>query len=76
MPETKSEALKRAKAGGFKKSDVVKSKDGKYFISPKGLKKEKSKKLYADLRAAGNSKEKSAKITWAAEKGTLNRGGR
>lgn len=67
MPETKIEALKRALKGGFKKSSVVKSKDSGYFIAPHGILSEGAKKAYANLRAKGNSKEKSAKIAWSIE---------
>lgn len=68
MPETKRKALARAKKGSFPKSNVVKSKKGGYYISPRGIKKASAKRAYADLRAEGASKQKAAKIAHSIDK--------
>lgn len=68
MPETKQEALEKAKRMNFPKSSIVKAINGDYFIAPRGIVSQSAKKAYADLRAKGNSQEKSAKISWYIEK--------
>ena len=68
MPhERKEEAEIRAKNLGFDKSQVTNSEAG-YFIAPQGIKSEAAKKVYADNRAKGMSKETAAKIAWSVEK--------
>ena len=68
MPvKTRAQALKRARAGGFKPSSVVKGSAG-YFIAPHGVTNPKAKKVYAGLRSHGASKAKAAKIAWNKQK--------
>jgi hypothetical protein len=68
MPhERKESAEAEAKAVGIDKSQVTNSEAG-YFIAPQGIKSEAAKKVYADNRAAGMSKETAAKIAWSVEK--------
>lgn len=67
MPEPKSEALARAKRGGFPKGNVVKGKAG-YFIAPKGIKSAAAKQAYAGCRDKSSDKAKCAKIAWSVEK--------
>lgn len=67
MPETKSEAMKRAKKEGFSVSSVIQSDDGGYFIAPHGIELSAAKKAYANCRADGGDKEKCAKIAWSIE---------
>lgn len=65
MPETRENALKRATKHGFPKSNVAATKKGEYYIAPHGIKEKALQRAYAEIRAKGNSKEKSAKIVWA-----------
>lgn len=65
MPETREEALKRATKHGFPRENVVATKKGDYYIAPHGIKEKALQRAYAEIRAKGNSKEKSAKIVWA-----------
>ena len=68
MPHEKREdAEKLAKEVGIDKSQVTDSEVG-YFIAPQGIKSEAAKKVYADNRAKGMSKETAAKIAWSVEK--------
>lgn len=68
MPhENKKDAENLAKETGINKSQVTKSDIG-YFIAPQGIKSEAAKKVYADNRAKGMSKETAAKIAWSVEK--------
>lgn len=62
MPETFSEALKRAKAHHFKRSDIVKSKEDNYFILPHGLKSYAARHAYPSLREKGYNPEAASKI--------------
>lgn len=68
MPETKSEAIARAKEEGISILNVVESDDGGHFIAPPGIKSEAAKKAYANCRADGGNREKCAKIAWDIEK--------
>lgn len=61
MPESKAEALKRAKRLGFPASSVVKGNGG-YFIAPHGVTTAAGKRAYAECRAKGGAKEKCARI--------------
>lgn len=68
MPhENKKDAQDRAKRVGIDKSQVTKSEAG-YFIAPQGITSEAAKKVYADNRAKGMSKETAAKIAWSVQK--------
>lgn len=68
MPhERKESAEAEAKAVGIDKSQVTNSEAG-YFIAPQGIKSDGAKKVYADNRAKGMSKETAAKIAWSVEK--------
>lgn len=67
LPETKSEARKRAKAEGFPMSSVVQSDDGGWFIAPHGITSSAAKEAYANCRADGGDKEKCAKIAWSVQ---------
>ena len=68
MPhENKRDAQAAAKQVGIDKSQVTKS-DAGYFIAPQGITSEVAKKVYADNRAKGMSKETAAKIAWSVQK--------
>jgi len=68
MPQrSKKIALKRAKRLGFPKSSVTKAKKGGYYIAPHGVKSSAGKKAYAESRARGMSKTRSAKIAHHVE---------
>lgn len=68
MPhERREDAEKAAKEVGIDKSQVTNSEAG-YFIAPQGIETEAAKKVYADNRAKGMSKETAAKIAWDVEK--------
>lgn len=67
MPESKKEALKRAKKKGFPSSNVVKG-DESYFISPHGVTSTRGKKTYAALRSKGKDKATAAKIAHSVDK--------
>ena len=68
MPHADRESAEaEAKAVGIDKSQVADSEAG-YFIAPQGIKSEAAKKVYADNRAKGMSKETAAKIAWSVEK--------
>ena len=68
MPHERRESAEaEAKAVGIDKSQVTNSEAG-YFIAPQGIKSESAKKVYADNRAKGMSKETAAKIAWSVEK--------
>lgn len=60
MPETKEQAIARAKAEGFPVSQVVASTKGNYFIAPNGVKAKHAKQAYANCRENGGNKEKCA----------------
>jgi hypothetical protein len=67
MPyRSRKSAESRAKKIGFPKSNVTKG-DG-WYIAPRGYKTKAAKKAYAKKRAAGWSKERSAKYGWGAER--------
>ena len=68
MPhERREDAEKRAQEVGIDKSQVTNSEAG-YFIAPDGLETKTAKKVYAENRAKGMSKETAAKIAWSVEK--------
>lgn len=67
MPETKSQAEARARKNGFPLSQVVKADSGEYFIAPKGIKKQKARKAYANCRAKGGGKGVCAAVAWKIE---------
>lgn len=68
MPHERRESAEaEAQAVGIDKSQVTDSEAG-YFIAPQGIKSEAAKKVYADNRAKGMSKETAAKIAWSVEK--------
>lgn len=68
MPHEKRESAEDlADKVGIDKSQVTNS-DAGYFIAPQGIKSEAAKKVYADNRAKGMSKETAAKIAWSVEK--------
>jgi hypothetical protein len=60
MPETKEQALARAKANGFDASQVVASAKGNYFIAPNGVTAPHAKQAYANCRENGGDKGKCA----------------
>jgi hypothetical protein len=68
MPESRKNALRKAKRLGFKPSSVTKASPGRYFIAPKGLTKKGAKGAYASCRDSGGSAEKCARIAWSVEK--------
>ena len=68
MPESKRDALRRAKRLGFNKSQVVKSPKNGYFIAPKGVKSTKAKNAYAKCRAEGGEKGTCAAIAHKIDK--------
>jgi len=68
MPESRKNALKRARKLGFKSSSVTSAGKGEYFIAPKGIEGKGAKKAYAKCRSDGGSQEKCAKISWFIEK--------
>ena len=68
MPHERRESAEAEAASvGIDKSQVTNSEAG-YFIAPQGIKSEAAKKVYADNRAKGMSKETAAKIAWSVEK--------
>lgn len=67
MPETKRDAIARAKQVHIPVRQVVKAKRGGYFIAPRGV---KHKHAYAEMRARGYSKAKAAKIAHHLDRGT------
>lgn len=68
MPhKNKKDAEKKALEVGIDPSQVTKSEAG-YFIAPQGMDSMIAKKVYADNRAKGMSKETAAKIAWAVQK--------
>ena len=63
MPETRTEAERRAQRLGFPKSHVYcLEKDSICFIVPHGIETAAGRKAYAESRAAGRSKECAAKV--------------
>lgn len=68
MPETKKDALARAKRLGFPATNVIKAEDGGYFIAPQGITKAKAKKAYADCRENKGKKETCAAVAWNIQK--------
>lgn len=71
MPETKEQAIKRAKREGFAENLVVKATKGNkgWFIAPHGVTHTKAKRAYADCRAEGGSKSVCAAVSWKIQKG-------
>lgn len=68
MPETRSEAEKRAKRLGFPISHVICLEDNDVcFIVPYGIKTTAGRVAYAKARASGKSKEYSAKIAHSVD---------
>jgi len=69
MPETRTNALKRAKAHGFPKSAVVKAPGTKhYFIAPHGVTTSKAKRAYAGCREGGGSQSTCAAVSHNVQK--------
>jgi len=68
MPETKSQALARAKKIGYPKSTVVQAKNKDWFIAPRGIQSAGAKKAYANCRTSSSNKAKCAAIAWTVEK--------
>jgi len=67
MPESREEALARAKREGFDETSVQKGEKGWYII-PHGITNAKARSVYIQSRDAGNSSEQSAKIAWHVQK--------
>jgi len=71
MPEKREEALKRARKEGFPESNVVQATEGEHkdmwFIAPKGIKDDKVKLVYANLRSNSMDAEEAAKIAWSIQ---------
>jgi len=67
MPETRSQALRRARELGFPKSTVVQAKNGDWFIAPQGIKSQGAKVAYANCRLTTSDKAKCASIAWSIE---------
>lgn len=68
MPETKEQALARAKAEGFPASQVVASDKGGYFIAPNGVTAATAKKAYANCRQNGGDKSQCAAAAHIVQK--------
>lgn len=68
MPESKEQALARAKKLGFPASQVVKSDKGGYFIAPEGVTAPSAKTAYANCRATGKAKSECARISHVVQK--------
>lgn len=68
MPETKTEAIARAKELGIPTTQVVKSTEGSYFIAPRGISSTGAKKAYAECREKSSDKVKCSRIAWSIEK--------
>lgn len=68
MPESRSDAARRAARLGFPKSSVVKAKTGDYFIAPRGVTSAKAKRAYADCRAGGGQAGTCAAVSHNLQK--------
>ena len=68
MPETKAEAIRRARAGGFPVKDVTRSANGNYFIPPHGVTSVAGKRAYANCRDHSGDKGKCAAISHVVDK--------
>ena len=68
MPESREAAEKRAERLGFPKKNVYcLDGDNQCFIVPYGIETVEAKRVYAESRASGMSKEQSAKIAHSVE---------
>lgn len=69
IPETRSEAEKRAKEIGFPVDNVYcLEKDDRCYIVPRGIETSAGKRAYAEARDAGKSKEYAAKVAHTVDK--------
>ncbi len=68
MPETKEQALKRAKAEGFPAEAVVASTKGNYYIAPNGVTAPHAKQAYANCRENGGDKGRCAAAAHIVQK--------
>lgn len=62
MPETREQAVKRAKELGYPLSTVVQSDKGNWFIAPLAVETMAGKKAYANCREESADKGKCAAI--------------
>ena len=67
MPESKTQAFRRALKLGFKPSQVTKGDKG-YYLAPKGVESKAGKSAYVSCRDSGGSAEKCAKIAHTVNK--------
>jgi hypothetical protein len=67
MPESREDALARAKREGFPDSSVQEGEKGWYII-PHGITNAKARRAYIHARDAGNLPEMAAKIAWHIQK--------
>lgn len=72
MPESRAEALKRAKKEGFPASSVkCADRAGKHcYILPHGIEEASAaaKQAYVDSRERGLSSESAAKVAWTVQR--------
>lgn len=68
MPESKVDALARAKREGFPASSVQKGKKG-YYIIPHGVTSPKAKRAYLHCRDSGSSSSICAAVAHNIQKG-------
>jgi hypothetical protein len=67
IPETKQQALKRAKKEGFEESSLEEGEKGWYII-PHGITNAKARRAYVHARDKGNNPQISASIAWNIQK--------
>jgi hypothetical protein len=68
MPESREEALARAKKLGMDASQVVKSDRGGWFIAPSGVSAATAKKAYANCRQNGKGKGECSAVSHIVQK--------
>lgn len=68
MPETKAQALARAKKIGYPKSTVVQARNKDWFIAPRGVQSMAAKKAYANCRTTNENKAQCAGVAWKVQK--------
>ena len=68
MPETKEQAVARAKKLGYPMSTIVQSDKGNWFIAPLGVTSAAGKKAYANCRETSGDKGKCAAIAHTVDK--------
>lgn len=68
MPESREDALKRAKKEGFPASSVKEGEEGNYII-PHGITNPKAKRAYIHCRDNGGSASTCAAVAHILQKG-------